>query len=400
MSRRKRACAVGLLAGLALVWAVAWGWGIWKARAVLAEARRAVKRGEYLNALPLLSWLAVNRPGNGEAAFLLGECEASLGHPDAALAAWALVSEGSAAAGPAALRRGRLAIARSRFADAENALEAALHVGGPTATEARELVIRLLWRQGRFDEVASQIEDQWFQLKTTGRLSVPLALDLLRGHLSLDLETFPVDQIAAELRRDSDLAPDDDRVILARARWMIVAGRLDDARVLLDACVSRRPEDTVVWSAWLAWARAAGRLDEARKAFVHLPLSLFSERQVLGLRAWLASLRGDSVAERAFLKRLVAFDPGDIKALGRLVELLFQAGESEHAAPIRARVIQLDQAKHQYRILFKDDALATRPAEMGRLAGVLGRVRTAGALEPGRHARIRPSPDLRDADSR
>ena len=373
MSRRRRACAVVLLGGLAVAFGVAFGLYTWRARAVLAEARRAMDLGEYVKAVPLLTWLAAHHLGTGEAAFRLGDCEAALGHPDAALAAWALVPERSALAGPAGLRRGQLAISHGRFTCAEDGLAAAVQGSGPTSAEARALLMRVLWRQGRFDEVATLIETQWFQLERTGRLSRPEAVDLHRGHLSLDLEIFPFDEVAADLRRAAELAPGDDRVTLARARWAILAGRLDDARTWLDLCVGRRPNDAAVWKARLDWARASGRAADAGKALAHLPSAIFSELEILNLRAWLASQRGDAVAERATLEQLVTLDGSDIGVLGRLAELLLQAGESERACRLRARKTKLDETKHRYRTLFKNDVLAAQAGEMSRLAYVLGR---------------------------
>ena len=379
MSHR-RACGVGLVSIFVIAVIAVRVVDAWRSSAMLDEARTAMKRGDYRGAAGRLARLADRRPGDGEAALLLGDCEDALGRPVAAIEAWGRVPEAASRFADASLRRGRRASEVGRFAVAETALTAAIARPGPQAGEASGLLLRLLWREARFAEVAAMIESQWAELARDGQLTVPAALDLLRGHLSLDFETFPVDEIEARLRLTAEQSPDDDAVGLALARWAIRTGRLDEAGVRLAEIARRRPDDPAGWLVRLDWAVASGRVDVARETIARIPAARIDEADQAALRAWLAQRRGDAVAEHAALKRRIELQPGDLAAIGRLAELALTTGQTERAAQLRRRKAELDAAKQRYQSLFKDDALDAQSSEMARLAGDLGRRFEAAAF--------------------
>ena len=100
--------AVGIAIGL-LAMVLGWlGWlmvGGWQVRAGLAWARGRMEVKQYAAARDRLARLSASWPRQGEVDYLLGECEASLGRPEAALAAWARVQPGSPAFALAVLAR-------------------------------------------------------------------------------------------------------------------------------------------------------------------------------------------------------------------------------------------------------------------------------------------------------
>src|SRR5262245_18844378 len=57
-------------------------------RAELEQVQRAMAEGRWGAARKDLTEIALRRPGEGEALFLLGRCEEALGKPERALAAW------------------------------------------------------------------------------------------------------------------------------------------------------------------------------------------------------------------------------------------------------------------------------------------------------------------------
>src|SRR4051794_5469680 len=102
----------------------------------LARARAEIGARRFASARVRLARLAERRPGDGEVELLLGDCARTLGHPDAALAAWARIPDGAEQAPQAALSRGRLAIGLGRYRLGEACLLRAGRAGGDVADEA------------------------------------------------------------------------------------------------------------------------------------------------------------------------------------------------------------------------------------------------------------------------
>ena len=104
----------------------------------LALAREELGSRRFATARARLTRLAERRPGDGEVERLLGDCESALGHPDAALAAWGRIPDGSAQAPAAALASARTAMGLGRFRLAEASLLARQPSGtGDVVDEAR-----------------------------------------------------------------------------------------------------------------------------------------------------------------------------------------------------------------------------------------------------------------------
>ena len=335
-------------------------------RAGLDRARAEASAGRYEEARRWLAGLPFRQASDPEAAFLLGVCEHAAGHLDAALAAWSRVAPGSPRGAQAALARGQtLASDLGRFAEAEAVWEPAMAGGGPVRVGIMHALSQLYFFESRREAMRRLILDHW-------RDSPDPAAEL-RDLWLIDDATTQMELVTREVERAARLAPDDDRVWLARANLAIAAGEFDPAGRWLDACERRRPGDPAVWRARLARARASDRLDEARRALDRLPAGELSEAEFFDLRAWIASKRGDVEEERRALERLLAIEPGAARALDRLAVLGWEAKQADQAAELRRRKARLDEVKDRYRRLLADSAPADGYAELAGLAEALGR---------------------------
>ena len=172
------------------------------------------------------------------------------------------------------------------------------------------------------------------------------------------------------LDRLSRLAPDDDRIWLARANLATRSGSYDEARRLLDDCLQRHPDDAAVWRARLGLSLRSDRLAEARAALGHLPPDLTSPAEIHRLGARLASKCGDRDRERRELAALVADAPDDLAALERLAAL--EPATAETAAARQRRRADIERDQRRYRELYRRNQPARDAEEMARLAERLG----------------------------
>jgi tetratricopeptide (TPR) repeat protein len=336
------------------------------------QAEREMEAGRFEKARARLERLARRWIGKteSEVEFRLGVCERACGRPEEALAAWARVEPDSALAVSAARGRAEIDVELGRFTDAEKILSGAGLTTSEEGAAIRRLYLVLLAQQGRLDEARLLIESIW------GRIGPEQVADrsmLLHNHLALDFEPVPLETNLREIDRLNAFRADDDRLWLARANLATRAGRFEEARKWLDDCVKARPDDPVVWRARLDWALAAGRVDEAREACAHLSARDWSAARLARLRAWLASRRSDARIEREALEEVVAVEPADTAAIGRLAELLTRAGQHDDARRLWRRKALLDESKDRYHQLFKENRLAEHAAEMARLAESLHR---------------------------
>ena len=88
-------------------------------------------------------------------------------------------------------------------------------------------------------------------------------------------------------------------------------------------------------------------------------------------------MENNATAERAALSTVVECDPGDTAALDRLAVLATAAGLDQEAARIRSRRAEFAAIKERYRGILRDDSTHGDPAELARLAGMLGRTAEA-----------------------
>ncbi len=329
----------------------------------LAEHDFAARR--FAEASERLKRLAIRWPGRADVEYWLGLSETALGHPEAALAAWGRVPDDAQEAAPAALARGRLALERGQYALAETCLERAKKARGDTGDEALRLLGRLHWITGRHDDYRRFLKSQIEREKNPS--------ENLRTLWSIDTVAYPIDAMRLALDKAGRMAPNDDRVWLARADVAIRSGRYDEASDWLTRCERVRPDDQAVWEARLRWARAADRPDDAVRAAGHLPVSGFSRASVLALRSWLASRRGDHAAERSVLEERLAMEPADGEAIDRLADLAAQDGDAAKVAKLRRRKAEIDQARERYRALANLPDLTPHALELARAAEKIGR---------------------------
>jgi tetratricopeptide (TPR) repeat protein len=365
--RLARAVLVVLAGGIA----VAAVWGALrhaedrKLRAQLAEATQAMSEGRYASARSRLVSLLESRPGWDEAVYNLGICEQARNRADTAIAAFERVSPRSPWAGWSAVRRSRLEMDRGRFAECERLLLEAAAIPGPHVAEARWGMVLLLRQQGRFDEARRWLEGG-FDVMTS-------AVETLRRLYKLEVDPFPVEGMRRGLKRAGDLAPEDDRVWLAKAHLAIRLGDFAQAQEWLGRCLERRPGDLAVWRMTLDRALAAGRMDDVERALGHLPASLEPAERVPALRAWLAANHGDRPGERLALLDAVKINPANTAALEQLAAIEHQAGRDDEAARLRESIRAIDQARAAYQKLLVSESAEAHAAELGRLAGRLGR---------------------------
>ena len=371
MTRRAKRGAL-VAGGLVIAGGLAWGLLSWWSGRALEDASRDYAAGRYDAARGRLATLEAFWPGRAEVALLLGLCERAAGRPDAALAAWSRVPPGSAMADQAAQLRAETAQDQGRLAVAEAVLVAALRRSGPHAIELRHTLSQLLGKQGRVEEVRTLLEQNWRALCQRDGPASPYAIDSLRSHLSLDLESYSIRKLEAALDEAARRAPDDDRVRLGRAMVALQSGRFDTAARGIDECLQARPGDPVVWRASLELALAADQVDRAHQALAHLNEDQVSPEFLLRLRAWFAAHGDDPAAERAAVERLLEHSPGDTPALERLAVLEIRAGRADRAAVLRVRKAELDRARRDYVHRLRHDFQA-EAAELARLAEVLGR---------------------------
>jgi thioredoxin-like negative regulator of GroEL len=348
----------------------------------LKLAREELNSGLFSLARDRLARIARSRPDHAEVLLSLGRCEVARGKPELAIALFARVPVESPLFTAAAMEFAQAAIPLGRIAATERILTQALRRPGPESPAVRRLMLILLGQQGRFDEARRLIEGQWESPTILAEDDFGGRLALLREHLGLDLEPFPLTWNLSQLERESAAVPDDENrpLALARAHLATQAGEFEQARIELDTVVNRWPNDAAGWKARLDWAVAAGRPEAAREALDHVPAAAVEQSRILELQAWIARALGDDAAERAFLEKRVANEPGQAAAVERLAELAQQAGDSEAAARFRRRKAELDSWLDRYQRLYKEERLADHMLEAAELAERLSRTFEARAF--------------------
>ncbi|MGO9921010.1 MAG: FG-GAP-like repeat-containing protein [Isosphaeraceae bacterium] len=368
-SRIAAGIAIGLLA-MVLAWS---GWllaGGLQVRAGLAWAKGRMEVQQYAAARDRLARLSAWWPRQGEVEYLLGECEASLGRPEAALSAWARVPAGSPALALAVLARGRALLSLGRLTAAETALVAAARGAGTVGLKARWSWAQLLLWEGRGDE-ARRLFEEIARIGTIGDQAAAL-----RERWRLDSVVIAAEEVQPILDRAASTAPDDDRAWLARAYLASRYGKQSEARRWLARCQARRPDDPVVWRALLQWAYDAGEPEEAMRAMAKVPADRLTGTKRFSLRAWLEAQRRDPAPERAALEELAVLQPGNTRALDRLAALAFEAGDRERAAALRRRqaAIQRDFERYARLLVVERDPIPREELhERAVLAERLGR---------------------------
>jgi len=365
-TRRRWLGIIGLTAILAMLgWVGWWAFWAWRFESELSRVRRLMAADDFGKAKRSLLRLPLPWAGEPEVVYRLGVCEHAGGNIHAALAAWSRVEPRSPWFVQAGLARaGTLVGNLGRFSDAETLLESLMRDPGAARDELRHTLSELYFWQGRRSAMRRLVERGY-------RMAADPVLEL-RDHWRVDNAVTLLEKVRWEVDRASRLAPDDDRVWLARASLATQTGRFAEALDWLDRCVKRRPLDPAVWKARLDWARAASNLAEARRAMACVPADELTEYERLELRGWLASQIGNTKAEREALERLVTV-VHDSAALERLAVLAWDAGQHDRARELRRRKAELDAAKDRYRLLLDGSIEPKLFAELAGLAESLGR---------------------------
>jgi enediyne biosynthesis protein E4 len=361
-------CGAGLVSG---------GWAWWTYRGyqrAMWEIESKIAAGRYAiacrNLDKLLSWKA---DPNDRIAYLLGSCELARGRHEAADAAWARVAPGSPFSEKAVEKRMHLFQESGQLAAAERLVSDAAVDPRNDRTALLVLLVPVFRELGRIDEAERLIENRWEYLNASKKGAVEPAIELVRQHIELTLKAAPAETVRAILEQASQRAPNDDRVWLGRANLAIRTGALDEAKRWLDACRERRPEEVPVWRARLSWGIATDRADAVEKAMAHMPATEWNLARFHQVNAWLAAHRGDVATERRELELLVAADPADVMALGRLAELAEKGSQPARAADLVGKKTKIDRLRARY-LNLHDRTQPIRDAEdLARLAEQLGR---------------------------
>jgi hypothetical protein len=348
----------------------------WRTRGELRLAQQEIARGRLNAARARLVALAA-RPSQfgGAANYWLGICESLGGRPDAALRAFARVPAGYAYDAVGAYHEAKANLTEGRLGAAERRLEETLAQGGPGLDRVLELLQHILEMEARFEDVKPLL---WARLAAADD-----PIRDLKQLSNFDLDRLPYEGLRATLERAGELAPEDDRVWLGKARLAIESGRWDEAASWLARC-RQVCADPPVWSASLEWARGAGRPGEVVEAARHLDrLGKLDAGERWALHAWLHEHRGDTRAETSALERWLQAEPAATQALERLAELAFRAGESKRVAEYRRHKAEVESARAGYRDrLWSDEPIRTAAERcaLARLAEIGGRRHEARAL--------------------
>jgi tetratricopeptide (TPR) repeat protein len=361
-------CGAGFASGC-------WAW--WtesRHKNAMEEIQSEIVAGRYAIACrDLEKLLASSGDPNGEIAYLLGSCELARGRNRAAGDAWARVVPGSESSRMAIEGRMNLFQQSGQLAAAERLIHDAAEGPRSDRTALLVLLVPMFSELGRIDEAERLIKDRWEHLNASAEGALETAIKLVRQHIELSFVAKPVQTIRDLLDRASTLAPDDDRIWLGRANLAIRTGAHDEAERWLDACQLRRPEDVPVWRARLNWAIATNRIDVVKQAMTHIPATQTNSAQFHRWSARLAVHRGDVDTERRELELLVAADPTDVTALGRLAELAEKEGQIARAAELVRKKAKIDRLLARYRELYDRTQPFRDAVELARLAEQLGR---------------------------
>ena len=372
-ARRWRRASVVVLVATAILWG---GWKcseVWSYRQTMARIEDEMEKGLLSRAAKDLAALLAENPGSDEVAFLLGSCEKARGRTEAAAEAWAKVPPDSAFAFRALESRTGMELEQGRLTEAEQLVIRTCEDSRLIDPDPAVLLGAVYCQQGRINDAMRVIEGLWRRHDVSGTTASETAINQLRLYIQLQSNPVPEETIRSVLERAGEVAANDDRIWLWKAKLAIRAHSYDEASRFLDACLRKRPNDVSVWRARLDWAVATDRIAVARDALKHLPAAEFSAAQVEKLAAWFAARRGDADAERTSLERLIAADPADVAALDRLIELCAKNGQPDAALVLRNKKDEVARRQSRYQKLFKRNQPRRDAAEMGRLAEQLGR---------------------------
>ncbi len=375
-TRERRRHPMALWPPVVIAWGMIWGgWKWWELRndrRAYAAIRGDIQAGRPGHAVKKLTAILSRKPDSDEAIYLLGTCEKARGRAEVAAEVWSRIQPGSQFTAQAIQGRMEVEIQRGRLSGAERLLKQAMEDPRIDGAGLPVFLGLVYCQQGRVTEAEQLIEAAWDRLDASGDGHSERAIVLLLLHIRLRLEPIPEEAVRAYLAQAARLAPEDDRVWLARANLAIRARKYDEAKRWLDGCLHQRPEDPAVSRSWLSWAMAVNQLAVVREAAARIPGTDSTPALVARVARWLAARRGDVEAERRALERLLEADPTDFQALDRLTELAVQAGQPDRAESLLRQKAGLQQVQDRYQFLYRRNQPARDAVEMAHLAEQLG----------------------------
>jgi enediyne biosynthesis protein E4 len=379
---------------------ILWGWWKWSEAPAywktLAQIEEQIEKGLISRAAKELVELSASYPDSDQAAFLLGICEKARGRNQEATAAWSRVPPSSRFAFRAIESRVEMELEDGRLSEAEQLVLQTCADRQFIGPDSRILLGAIYSEEGRHEEALKLIETLWQRHHQAGEAASETAINQLWLFIQLRSNPVPVERVRDVLDRAGRIAPDDDRIWLWKANLAVRTGSYQEAARWLERCLARRPTDPAVWRVRLNWAVATNRAAAAREALKHLPAAGWNASAIERLTAWFAAHRGDDEAERASLARLIAADPCDFAALDRLIALRVKSGQADAAAALRHQRDEVARLQARYDKLFKRHQPRRDAAEMGRLAGQLGRRFEASAFLTIALASNRNTPAIRN----
>jgi tetratricopeptide (TPR) repeat protein len=354
------------------------GWATWTwrhARAyrhALDQARGEFRGGRFGHAIKRLEDVLRSSPEADEANLLLGNCEKSRGRPGEAWAAWSRVSPRSPVFPQSVRARVDLAVESGRFADAEKVFDEAIAHPVAQFLAPPHSLLMAMCQQGRIDDAERVLEAAWDRLEKAHEGASERAIQLVRLHTFIRVMPIPVDALRDLIDRAGRLAPDDDRVWLARANLAISERRFDDADRTIVLCLERRPADPAAWRVRLRLDMVRNDLVAARKAIPHIDVEKMKPARVYAIAAWFAARAGDTPAERVALEQLVASDPTNVAAVRRLADLAIHDHKPEYAGRLRDQAAEAQRALERFMHLDERNQPIRDAAELARLAVQLG----------------------------
>ncbi len=348
----------------------------WNYQGNLRLAQQEIANGQLGQAQKRLAAMAARSGAPGRAAdYWLGVCEALTDRPIDALRAFSRLPEEYPFDPVGAYHEAKANLTQGKLHAAEKRLARTLAGGGLGLKPIRELLSHIYEIEVRFDDVKA--------LQRAGLAEAKDPVRILKYLNNLDWDRLPYDGLFGTLEKAGELAPDDDRVWLGKARLAIEAGRWEEAREWLERCRKAGLADGPVWKAWIKLALGSGHPDEAVAAVRQLEPQELELAERFALRAWLHRQQGNRQGEASVLEQWLKLEPAATIALERLAELDQQGGQLRRGSDFRHRKAEVENSLAAYRDhLRRDMPLRTAPErrELARFAELAGRHHEARAL--------------------
>jgi len=354
-------------------------WSAWRA-SILQKAISLVESRKYRDALDVLTKLdRFSLSGDEHRSYLLGLCQERTGRRDLATKSWKDLRPGTRFFDEATLRMAEWLEDAGRLDEAESRYRAALASEGPMSTEIRHALMQLLWMEGRLEEARPLIRGNVLANERKHGPNDSRTTAVLRAHLTLDLEVYPIEHVRKRIDAAAAISPGDRGVALGRAYLAMRSGQSVEARAILTTLAEAAPDDSrIAFARFLeALERGDARvIDETRKRFdADLPPPGIAARAA----SVVAESLGASDVSKRILETCLETNPGEIAVIERLAASYVESGEREKAAALRARRLTLDRDRREYGNRVGID-FRTETATMADLAERLGRFFEAGAF--------------------